>query len=157
MHILKNKLSHYNRPTEPSSSQPIGKALIALSVCSALGSFAATGMIMTAVLRPAKPLAEPVNTLSRDHRLTPHVSELQQVSDLDMYPGLTLEDARQIALSTLISQIHEIDESKVIFYQDTRRPGNAIQQFALVFGTAIQEGRDPATYLAPPASEPNFE
>lgn len=53
------------------------------------------------------------------------------------------EYCQQIALSTLISQTHVIGEEQVIFMRDARKPGNAIQQFAEIFGRAIETGMNP--------------
>lgn len=53
------------------------------------------------------------------------------------------EYCQQIALSTLISQTHVIGEEQVVFMRDARKPGNAIQQFAEIFGRAIETGMNP--------------
>ncbi|MEO1584083.1 MAG: hypothetical protein AAFR96_05865 [Planctomycetota bacterium] len=56
---------------------------------------------------------------------------------------------KQIAIATLIASVHEIDRSKVVFYAEPGRSGNALQQFAEVFGEAISTGRSPRPIRAP--------
>lgn len=60
-----------------------------------------------------------------------------------------IEAGRQIAFATLFAQHHEVSQTQVTFYRDTRQPGNAIQQFGTVFGGAIAHGSNPAVRSSP--------
>ena len=64
-------------------------------------------------------------------------------------PAVTREIGKQIAIATLVSGSHQIDDRQVTFYAEADRSGNALQQFAEVFGQAIAEGENPRPLRAP--------
>lgn len=61
----------------------------------------------------------------------------------------SIEEGKQVAIATLVSGSHQIDDGKVTFYAEPHRSGNALQQFAEVFGAAISKGENPRPIRAP--------
>ncbi len=80
-----------------------------------------------------------------------HPQEVQPALDQDVTwsggPAQTSlsvgEYGEQVAIATLTSSMHEVSNTSVTFYADPERSGNALQQFAEVFGEAIATGRNP--------------
>ncbi|MEM9166137.1 MAG: hypothetical protein AAGB48_03850 [Planctomycetota bacterium] len=60
-----------------------------------------------------------------------------------------MEAGRQIAFATLFSQHHEVTQTQVTFFRDSRKPGNAIQQFGQIFGEAIARQENPTPRTSP--------
>lgn len=54
-----------------------------------------------------------------------------------------LDFARQIAISIIVNEDHEITDHRVTFKRDPDKQGTAIQQFAEVFGRVIEQGIEP--------------